>query len=63
MKNKDIQPCNSNGDAHGLWTRFHDGNNWYKGNYVNGKPQGFWVSYMLNAGGRFTHPRKTFFII
>jgi antitoxin component YwqK of YwqJK toxin-antitoxin module len=43
----DIRPFNDKGLPHGSWKVYHYNTNQlsYKGNFINGKQSGYWVSY------------------
>jgi antitoxin component YwqK of YwqJK toxin-antitoxin module len=46
MINKETKPYNDNNLPHGYWIGYHpNGKLWYKGNYINGSFNGFWVVY------------------
>ena len=50
MKNKSIKQFNKKWQAHGYWERYYsDGTLWYKGNYIDGKPDGCWEEYWSNG--------------
>jgi len=38
--NKEISPRNANGQRHGYWERYWDGELFYRCVYINGKPNG-----------------------
>ena len=40
--NKNIMPRNKYGEPHGYWEVYLDGTLWYKGNYINGRQDGYW---------------------
>jgi len=43
--NKNISPRDANGQRHGLWERYSNGQIWYKCVYLNGKKNGFFEHY------------------
>ena len=43
---KHIMPINKHNQRHGWWKQYYsNGNLAYKGNYINGIPDGCWVRY------------------
>ena len=47
---QDKKPRNENGFAHGYWERYHhNGNLWFKGEFINGKRHGQWEDYFENG--------------
>jgi antitoxin component YwqK of YwqJK toxin-antitoxin module len=41
---------NDKDQRHGYWANYYlNGQFWFKGNYVNGIPQGFWGFYESNG--------------
>lgn len=46
---KHIKPINNKGEPHGYWEYYyHNGNLWYKGNFINRKQHGYWEFYLTN---------------
>ena len=51
MKNKDINPYNDKGQAHGYWEWYYNNGNLYsKGKYLNRKEIGYWEWYKPQSG-------------
>ena len=48
---KDIETYNDKLEPHGYWERYSDnGNLKYKGNYNNGRKDGYWELYYVLSG-------------
>ena len=51
---QDKTPLNDKDQQHGQWERYHhNGNLWYKGEFINGVHNGPWVEYWENGNFYF----------